>query len=83
MTPFFTYHSGMQALIIHNEQGQQVGGMRTADIRRAGWKCDDAALMLALPRSAAMPRAPNGAAPDIRPPTAQEMAALARRARLR
>jgi hypothetical protein len=73
MKPFFAYHTGLQA--ITNENGQTVGGIKTADVRRAGWKCDDAALMLALPRATGMPGQP----PTIRPPTQQEMAALARR----
>jgi hypothetical protein len=79
MMPFFAYHSGLQALIVHNENGQPVGGIKTADVRRAGWKCDDAALMLALPRATSTPGAP----PAIRPPTQQEMAALARRGAVR
>jgi hypothetical protein len=81
MTPFFTYHSGLQALIITDDKGKPVGGIKTADIRRMpyGWKCDDAALMLALPRATGMPGQP----PTIRPPTQQEMAALARRGAVR
>jgi hypothetical protein len=73
----FSYHSGQQALVVHDPAtGRPMGGVKTSTLRAAGFKCDDAALLVALPRTGnELPQ------PQIRPPTQAEMAKLAKMGR--
>ena len=47
----FSYHSGAQALIVHDPTtGKPLGGVKITALQQLGWKIDDVSCRLGLPR---------------------------------